>query len=342
MIEFAKRSVAELGQVFEQAAAERGLNRVIVEKDFWVCFTLAQLFVAPELRDHLVFKGGTSLSKAFGIIKRFSEDIDLSVDPTWLGITTDNDPDQAETRTQRERRWKLLEAKCAEAVAQTIVPVLEGRIARALGKPTRGQTHLQFRLDAATNSPVVVFLYPTESGESGGYIEPSIKLEFGSLTDQRPTGRHKVTPWVAEDFPQLFNDPSCEVVALEAERTFWEKATILHSEYHRPADKPMRTRHSRDAYDLVALWRHPTGQRAINDMDLLRRVVAFKERYFRNAWSSYESARPGTFRVVPPDHRLPALRADYRQMAPMFFEEPPTFDSLLADLAAIEKAINHA
>src|SRR5690554_6459937 len=103
MLDFAKRPPASLADIFEEAAERRNIARVIIEKDFWVCYTLLQLFTAPELKDHLVFKGGTSLSKAFGIIKRFSEDIDLSVDPAWLGITPETDPDQAASRTQGEK-----------------------------------------------------------------------------------------------------------------------------------------------------------------------------------------------------------------------------------------------
>ncbi len=339
MLEFAKRSPENLSDIFEESAARRGIARVIVEKDFWVCFTLLQLFTATELKGHLVFKGGTSLSKAFGIIKRFSEDIDLSVDPAWLGIKPETDPDQATSRTQREKRWKKLESLCIDAVKTRILPILEERFNQALGEPKRGDTHLEYKIDPATNTPVVNFLYPTTMTD-GDYIEAAVKLEFGALTDQRPTGSKPITPWVAEDFPSLFAMTMTPVVVLEAERTFWEKATILHSEYHRPADKPMRSRHSRDLYDLVALANHEAGKRAIQDHALREQVVAFKERYFRSSWSTFEAARPGTFRIVPPDHRLADLRTDYRQMRPMFLEVPPSFDALLQELREIESRIN--
>ena len=340
MLEFAKRPPASLADIFEESAARRGIARVIIEKDFWVCFTLLQLFTAPELKDHLVFKGGTSLSKAFGIIHRFSEDIDLSVDPAWLGITPQTDPDRAASRTQREKRWKKLESLCIEAVKDRVLPILEQRIREALGESTRGAVHLEYKIDPTTNSPVVNFLYPTTRADEG-YIEAAVKLEFGALTDQRPTGSHQITPWVAEDFPELFGMRSTLAVVLEAERTFWEKATILHSEFHRPANRPMRSRHSRDLYDLVALSNHEAGKRALLDRALMERVVDFKDRYFRSSWSNYEAARLGTFRIMPPDHRLPELRADYRQMGPMFLESPPSFDELIDHLRRIEKLINN-
>lgn len=90
-------------------------------------------------------------------------------------------------------------------------------------------------IEEPTHSPVLTFRYPTIEPERPGYVHPQVRLELGSLMDQRPVGNHTVTPWVAEEFPALFSAPSCSVVALEVERTFWEKATILHTEYHRPA-----------------------------------------------------------------------------------------------------------
>lgn len=339
MLEFAKRSPRDLGYLFEECAARRGVSRVIVEKDFWVCYVLLQLFTAPEIKEHLVFKGGTSLSKAFGIINRFSEDIDLSVDPQWLGITGESDPDLATSRAQSEKRWRVLEAVCLEAVKSQILPILERRVRESLGQPTRGDSHFEYRVDPVTNSPIVNFLYPT-SITDGGYIEAAVKLEFGSLTDQRPVGSRMITPWVAEDYPKLFATPSSVVFALDAERTFWEKATILHSEYHRPVEKPLRSRHSRDLYDLVALWQHDAGRRAVDDQALRERVVSFKQRYFRSSWSNYQTARPGTFRVVPSDHRITELRADYREMLPMFLKPPPPFDELIQDLSRLETRIN--
>ncbi len=116
-----------------------------------------------------------------------------------------------------------------------------------------GQPH---KVDEQTQFPVLTFYYPTDEPGAQGYIHPQVKLELGSLTDQRPIGDHTVTPWVAEEFPRLFMQPECHVVSLEAERTFWEKATILHAEYHRPQDKPMRSRLSRDCYDVCRIAQH--------------------------------------------------------------------------------------
>jgi hypothetical protein len=340
VLEFASRPLDERTLYFQEVANRRGLTRLVVEKDFWVCLSLSLLFSTPGISDKFVFKGGTSLSKVFGIIKRFSEDIDLSVDPIWLGFGGEDRPDAARSRSQFERRWEKLNNACAATVDQTVLPTLEKAVRAALGETRDNSRYLIFSLDEQTQSPILTFRYPTVEPEQAGYVNPQIRLEFGSLTDQTPVGNHTVTPWVAEEFPTLFTAPSCHVVALELERTFWEKATILHAEHHRPADKPMRSRFSRDCYDVCRMANHPDGRRAMGDLDLLERVVRHKSMYFPSAWAHYDTAKPGSLRLVPPDHRLADLKADYQQMQEMFIEPPPPFDDILRQLRSIEDAVN--
>jgi hypothetical protein len=340
MLDFARLPISERHTYFDEVAGRRDLSRRIVEKDFWVCFSLSVLFSTPALADKFVFKGGTSLSKVFGIIKRFSEDVDLSIDPDWLGFSGDHRPEAATSRSQFEKRWKRLNAACADAVDQKVRPVLERAIQDALGPARGGAPYLDFNLDDQSHSPVLTFRYPTDEQAGSGYVQPQVKLELGSLTDQRPIGNHTVTPWVAEEFPAIFTVPACRVVALEIERTFWEKATILHVEYHRPVEKPMRSRFSRDCYDVCQMAAHPAGQRAMKDLDLLAHVVRHKRAYFQSAWANYDAAKPGSLRLVPPAHRLAALKTDYQQMQTMFTEPPPSFDEILQQLRNIEDALN--
>jgi hypothetical protein len=200
----------------------------------------------------------------------------------------------------------------------------------------------EFVTDAQTNSPVLLFHYPSSQPAGFEYLKRAVKLEFGSLTDQQPVGRHPVLPWVADVLPIAFPDWRCEVVVLEVERSFWEKATILHAEYHRPGDRPTPDRFSRHYADTAALARHPSVARAIGQHDLRDRVVAWKGQFFGSSWASYDLARPGTFRLVPPPARLPALRRDYQAMRDMYLSEPLSFDDVLATLADLERRINQA
>ena len=338
-LKFFDRPAPEQAQIIRETAAQRGLLPVMVEKDFWVSWTLAVLFAHPEFGGQLVFKGGTSLSKVFGVIKRFSEDIDLSVSPAFLGISEES-VEQAGSRNKRTERMKELEEACIERVRDRFLPELE-RIAReALGNPARGKAWMEFRVDATTHSPVALFHYPCTEPSGFEYLGRSVKMEFGSLTDQRPVGTHAVQPWVAEVFPKVLEDFRCELMALELERTFWEKATILHSEYHREKAQPIRDRFSRHYSDMAALARHDVAKRALARNDLRQRVANWKSRFFAASWARYDLAKPGTFHLAPPEFRLAELGKDYYAMRDMFLAEPPSFESVIKTVSDLEREIN--
>jgi hypothetical protein len=336
---FFNRTAADQATIIREAAARRGLPFVMVEKDFWVSWTLAVLFAHPDFGRQLVFKGGTSLSKVFGVIGRFSEDIDLSVSPDFLGIS-EAWVEEAISRNKRTERMKELEAACIQRVRERFLPELERITIEALGVRTGGGAWMKFEVDENTHSPVVLFHYPSNEPSGFEYLPRSVKMEFGSLTDQRPVGNHDIRPWVAEEFPAQLKDFSCSLVALELERTFWEKATILHSEYHRNSAVPVRPHFSRHYSDMAALARHAIADRAIERDDLRQRVADWKSRFFAASWAKYDEAKPGTFRLVPPEFRHAELERDYQDMQVMFLAKPPPFRDVLGIIQDLEKRIN--
>ena len=331
-LRFLELSPDERRLYIEQAATRRNVSPVILEKDFWVCWLLGILFES-EFAGSLVFKGGTSLSKVFGVIERFSEDIDLSLSPAFLKL-----PEAGTSRNQANKWMAKAEAACGAAVRDQIGPAMEAAVVGVLGKSERAW--FEFLTDATTHSPVLLFHYPSSQPAGFDYLKRSVKLEFGSLTDQQPVGRHPVRPWAADVLPDAFRDWRCEVVALEVERSFWEKTTILHTEYHRPAEKPTPDRFSRHYADTAALAKHPTASRAVDQHDLRNRVVEWKSLFFGSSWANYDKAQPGTFRLFPPPERLPALRRDYQAMRNMYLTEPASFDDILTTLADLENRIN--
>jgi hypothetical protein len=274
----------------QSSTAEKGF--------FWVCRLLGILFKS-EFAGKLVFKGGTSLSKVFGVIDRFSEDIDLSLSPQFLNL-----PEAGTSRTQANQWMAKAESACSQAVRDLIAPVLEAAAHEAVGD--RGNAWFEFLNDPATHSPVLLFHYPPTQPDGFPYLKRSVKLEFGSLTDQQPTGHHQVAPWIADVLPEAFPDWRCEVVALEVQRTFWEKATILHTEFHRPADKPTPGRFARHYADMATLATHPDAGKAAADDELRSRVVHWKSRFFGSSWARYDEAVPGSFVSVRPTPFLPA------------------------------------
>jgi hypothetical protein len=147
------------------------------------------------------------------------------------------------------------------------------------------------------------------------------------------------TPEILELRDRHYEDP-IGVVALLAKRTFWEKATILHAEYYRPAEKALPDRYSRHYYDVAMLAAGPIRAEALADMTLLAQVVRHKEVFYPSAWAHYAVARPGSLRLLPADGRLSALERDYRNMGAMIFGKPPAFDKILQTLATLEEEIN--
>lgn len=336
MLQFANLPIEERIPYFQEVASRRNLTSLVVEKDFWVCFILKNLFSNPDLKDFFIFKGGTSLSKVFGIIKRFSEDIDLTLDPKWLGFDEKSLPSFEKTITKRKKCREDLKIACANKVRDRIQPILEEAVIHQIGPPKSHENYFDYNDNAGS----LIFRYPTSEVATRGYIVPQVKLEIGSHTGIAPNDRYTITSWVAEEFQDLFKELKVAVVSLGSERTFWEKATILHAEYHRPPESKMRHHLSRDIYDLYKMALHESGQNAIKDFKLLEEVVTHKQLYFYTKWANCTSAKPGTLRLTPPDHRIPELETDYRNMQEMFFETPPEFDELLAQLRTIEETIN--
>ncbi len=323
---------------FVQAAAARQLSPEIVEKDFWVCWTLKELFRLPAIGEHLIFKGGTSLSKVFKVIERFSEDIDVSIDRAFLGFGGANEPEAGGSNKEKQRRIEALKTACQQKIANELKPALE----RVIGGKLQKDDSWRLLSDATDpDQQTLLFDYPSAMPTAGGgYVRQTVKIEMGARADHWPCEAKSVTPYVAEELPQAFQEPHCAVKVLSVERTFWEKATILHAEFHRPAEKAMPERFSRHYCDFYEMVRRGVGTSAVAKLDLLARVAQHKNLFFKTSWAHYMEAVKGSLRVMPPEHRVKALRDDYAKMQQMFFGEPPAFDNILALLRQWESKFN--
>lgn len=174
----------------------------------------------------------------------------------------------------------------------------------------------------------------------GVYVPQAVKIEMGARADHWPAQNGIVTPYVAEEFPDGFKEPSCQVKVLSAERTFWEKATILHAEFNRPAAKPVPERFARHYYDTCELIQKKVADAAGQDLDLLGIVTKHKALFFKSSWAKHEEAAKGTLHLYPQVSRIAALRADYAKMDQMFIGEHPGFDEILNTIKAWEKRFN--
>jgi hypothetical protein len=323
MKKVAALSLRELAEIFSETAAQKGITPAAAEKDFWLCRVLMIIFEHPELHPILRLKGGTSLSKCYGITERFSEDIDLVLD--WTVLT---DEDQVKkTKTRQAKFNERLNALAVEYINHRILPELERDIDPVCSAEVD-----------ASDSLIINIGYP--KAFDNVYLRPVIRLEIGPLASMVPSGRFPVRPYAADVLPNLFEAPEISVETIKAERTFWEKSTILHAEAHRPAGTAQQDRYSRHYYDVYRMLDSEAGKNAAGDEELLAEVVTFKIRFYPCRWANYDSAVRGTLKLVPNDKILKKLKADYGQMREMIFGDYPDLDSVIERLWRFEDDFN--
>lgn len=197
-----------------------------MEKDLWVCWTLRALFRLPSSGPHLTFKGGTSLSKGWKLIERFSEDIDIVIDREFLGFGGADAPKDAPSNKQRVKRLEALMLATQVHIRDVLAPSFEQDIRRLL--PSTDAWNLEPDLDDP-DGQTLLFDYPTAMGGTA-YVRPVVKIELGARSDTEPSATPEIAPYLADVFPEEVADARFTVRAVAPERTFWEKAALLHEE----------------------------------------------------------------------------------------------------------------
>ncbi len=316
--------------LFGQTAAKMNMNPSIVEKDFWVCFMLDHLFHECAYKGAFVFKGGTSLSKSYHVIERFSEDIDLVLD--WRKIIDDNsNPWRKRSRTKQDSYNKTLNGNAAYFYKNEFVPKLNGELQKILG--------LGEWVSVDKNDPMVInFVYPQNYDTD--YIVPFVRLEIGPLAEWLPSHITEITPFAAEKYPDIFEQKSTGILTIDAERTFWEKLTIIHKMANYPETKEFPRRYARHLYDVYCMANSPIKEAAFAKKELLEKDVVFKQKFYYAKSAHYESATLSEISLKPAEHILSALKTDYIEMKNMIYGKYPSFDEILDCLKALETDIH--
>lgn len=330
MYSLIKQPVEQLRILFRNTAQKTGLHEAIVEKDFWVCLTLDYLFHHCPWKDAFTFKGGTSLSKCYGLIKRFSEDIDLILDWRVLGYGF-NEPWEQRSNTKQDAFNKEANLRAEKFLSEKLLPVLKKDMSQILGKDA------SFYI-LPEDPQTICFQYPKIFTDDNTL--QVIRLEIGALAAWTPSVPKLVTPYVTEIYPKIFAKSNTTILTASAERTFWEKATILHHEAHRPERLSMPGRYSRHYYDLYCIGNSDIKESAYANIDLLKRVTDFKMKFYPRKWAHYELAVPGSLKLLPPEYRMVALKKDYDSMKNMMFGAYPEFDLLMKFIKELEEEIN--
>lgn len=334
---FLNLSPAERRQLCIAAGTQLRLNPASVEKDFWVCWTLRELFALPETGPHLTFKGGTSLSKAWKLIERFSEDIDVVIDREFLGFGGERSPEAATGSNERRRRLEGLRIAAQKHIAEWLMPGLTQRIRERL--PARTVWSITNDSDDP-DGQTLVFEYPADL-PAGAYIRPVVKIELGARSDIEPAAMPEIQPYIAEVMPDALGPSVFTVQTLDPRRTFLEKVSLIHEETWRAADKMPAARLSRHYYDLWCLIRAGVADKALVVPGLFDRVVAHREVFFRRSRETQESLRPGALRLLPYHEKRGAWSRDYDAMREtMLFGEPPEFEEIMRVVGEFEQRFN--
>lgn len=319
------------------AESKTGRPAYLLEKDIWVVWTLNALFNGHEFSDHLVFKGGTSLSKAYGgLIKRFSEDIDLTYDirqliPDLTGDGADEDP-LPPSRSKADSWTKTVLALLPEWITSTVVPALEAAADTSGVKLTLTQKadKLHLRYD--------------QLAEGHTYVQPEVLLEFGARSSGEPASLKEVTCDAAPALEELAF-PQATPRVMNAERTFWEKATAAH--VYCLKGNFRGDRYARHWYDIARLADAGIASNAIADRPLAESVAKHKKVFFREKAADgsvvdYLQATSGGLKLVPEGDALSALQADYQTMisSGLFEQDPGSFEALMEQCREIEAEAN--
>ena len=317
-------------------AAERmeiPLPAAVIEKDFWVCWTLNLLNEIPELKGNITFKGGTSLSKAWGLIERFSEDIDIAINRKVFGQEPPHGAENATSNTQRKTRLEELEDKNATFIKEVLLPILHEKIAGHLNP-----ADFTLRLIEKGNEVNIEFEYPgTLKNELGGLL-PVVLIELVPRADEIPNEERKITPIIYEVFEDLLGEGSFNISTLTPERTFLEKLLFIHETLE--GFNKGSERKSRHYYDLLKLYKAGVFERIKNNRELLQMVVEHRQTFFRYNTLDYAGILSNGVRVLPKKESWTDWRGDYTRTAVMIYNNIPSFEELMSFAEQLENEFN--
>lgn len=314
---------------YNQIAEKIGMSPFAVEKDWWVTKTLLAVFDL-EVAKHLVFKGGTSLSKAWGLIHRFSEDIDLAIDRSYLGY--EGDLNRSQISKLRKDAGKYTTGRFFDELKANF--------------DSKGIKGLKFDVEEASNSDqdprILNITYPNVITPPG-YIESRVQLEIGCRSLIEPFSERTFGSLIDEHFPgKQFASPPITINTVNPQRTFLEKLFLLHEEFKRPLKKIRVERLSRHLYDVSKLAITDHANQAIKDSVLYTTIVEHRYKFTRIGGVDYNLHQPQTLDPIPPESIISEWEKDYNIMRDtMIYEQnPPTFEELLDSVSKLKSQIN--
>lgn len=294
-----------------------------------VCWVLNYLFTTFPYKDKIAFKGGTSLSKSFKIVNRFSEDIDLILMWEFPDIPVD-EPYKKRSNTKQSKYNDEVNRRTVKEIKEIILPILVNDFEKNLKEDFSVYIDLE-------DQQTICFNYPKSYSDAS--ILQVIRLEIGALAEPIPVEHTFVTSYIQEEYPQIFTKENIPIVTVSTLRTFFEKLTILHREAFRTnGSYPKRySRHYYDVYQIISRGKISNYE---TNLDLLFQVVEFKKKFYSCNWAKYDNIYNGDLKLVPSSEGLKEFKEDYENMKNMLFGEYPNFDQIIELLAEFENSIN--
>ena len=316
--------------VLNQVNAKNGQDPQTIEKDWWVTQVLRVLFSQPYA-EHLSFKGGTSLSKAWNIIERFSEDIDIAISREYLGFAGEL------SRTQVSD--KLRRAACSFVREKMQNDVREGLIAMGIA-PDQFNVHVNIT-PVSTTDPEVIYVDYQSVLPNSEYIAHTVKIEVSGRSMHDPVQTVALQSQIDMILPQAtIVQPAFEVSVVVPERTFLEKVMLLHEEFAKPSEEVRTARMSRHLYDLERMLHTDIAERALKDEHLYRTILEHRRKFIGLKGFDYDTLYPQSLSLEIPADMLPLWRKDYENMqSSMIYGESVSFDELLEEIRQLNDHI---
>lgn len=326
--------VDRLAMLQQTEADHPGINQLAIEKDWWVTITLKALF-QTDCSKFLIFKGGSSLSKGFHIIERFSEDIDLAIGHSFFGI-------EKTTKNQREKLRKMARSYILENLSTQLDTQLKSM--GVSGYRIESVTQVQNKegewlpIDSDKDPSVILLHYPSIVEDAISYIPPRVKIEISCLSMDAPTEEREIRSLIEESFEGEDTDSNCKIRAVLPTRTFLEKIFLLAEEFQKA--RPRSVRMSRHLYDLEKLMDTKYGREALADYSLYKNIVNHRKTYYALKYVNYDLLNPATISFVIPDSIREAWKEDYANMRRFFiYGNSLEFDDLMQRLQKLQERI---
>lgn len=316
-------------RIYTETGQRMGLpSSSAAEKDWWVVHTLAIIF-SMECAGALIFKGGTSLSKAWNLIQRFSEDIDLVLDREYLGFT--GELKKGDIRRLRKKSYQFITEEFTEELK-----------ARFSGMGFKDVTVKYREVENHDQDPLIIEIYYPKLSEKDTYLKPGILIEVGCRSLKEPFTHRTFTTLASEIYSnRTFSDKPITIPVVNPERTFLEKIFLLHEEFQKEAGKIRVERLSRHLYDIEKLSRTEFAEIALNNSDLYKTIVLHRSKFTPISGIDYSNHCHENIRFIPPDNLLPHWEKDYQNMkVSMIYGEALEFDKLIEQLKVLQKRIN--